>query len=463
MQEPSLQLDWTAYDAYGAGDAYAHLPAHGAGFGKAAAVCIGSRTCQRADAKGVMCPSFRATQDGTHSTQHRAAMLRAALDGELGERPFEDPRLHEALDLCVACKGCKRECPNGVDMALLRTEALAQRWASTPRPLRERLIAQLPQWLPRLRRWRALLNPLMTLRERWPWLARQVQARLGLAADRSLPRPAAQAFLDGAPTGPVGTGPREVVLLVDTFHNQLDPTTAQAALEVLQAIGCRVHVLHPPAGEEPLCCGRSALAVGDVATARAAATRLQRALAPYVERGLPIIGLEPSCLLTLRDEHLALGLGEAAARTARQAWLLEEYLAREFKPGELPWQALPEPSPPVLVHGHCHQKAFGAMKALRKVLGGVPGLQVQFIDSSCCGMAGAFGYEAEHHAISMTMAEAELLPAVRAATPDTWLLANGTSCRHQIHDGAGRQARHLAQLLRAALPATPPTERAPAP
>jgi len=463
MQEPSLQLDWTAYDAYGAGDAYAHLPAHGAGFGKAAAVCIGSRTCQRADAKGVMCPSFRATQDSTHSTQHRAAMLRAALDGELGERPFEDPRLHEALDLCVACKGCKRECPNGVDMALLRTEALAQRWARTPRPLRERLIAALPQWLPRLRRWRALLNPLLTLRERWPWLARQVQARLGLAAGRSLPRPAAQAFLDGAPTGPVGAGPREVVLLVDTFHNQLDPTTAQAALEVLQAIGCRVHVLHPPAGEEPLCCGRSALAVGDVATARAAATRLQRALAPYVERGLPIIGLEPSCLLTLRDEHLALGLGEAAARTARQAWLLEEYLAREFKPGELPWEALPEPSPPVLVHGHCHQKAFGAMKALRKVLGGVPGLQVQFIDSSCCGMAGAFGYEAEHHAISLALAEAELLPAVRAATPDTWLLANGTSCRHQIHDGAGRQARHLAQLLRAALPATPPTENAPAP
>ena len=463
MQEPSLQLDWTAYDAYGAGDAYAHLPAHGAGFGKAAAVCIGSRTCQRADAKGVMCPSFRATQDSTHSTQHRAAMLRAALDGELGERPFEDPRLHEALDLCVACKGCKRECPNGVDMALLRTEALAQRWARTPRPLRERLIAALPQWLPRLRRWRALLNPLLTLRERWPWLARQVQARLGLAAGRSLPRPAAQAFLDGAPTGPVGAGPREVVLLVDTFHNQLDPTTAQAALEVLQAIGCRVHVLHPPAGEEPLCCGRSALAVGDVATARAAATRLQRALAPYVERGLPIIGLEPSCLLTLRDEHLALGLGEAAARTARQAWLLEEYLAREFKPGELPWQALPEPSPPVLVHGHCHQKAFGAMKALRKVLGGVPGLQVQFIDSSCCGMAGAFGYEAEHHAISMTMAEAELLPAVRAATADTWLLANGTSCRHQIHDGTQREARHLAHLLRAALPATPPATTAPIP
>ncbi|MCA6218663.1 4Fe-4S dicluster domain-containing protein [Ideonella sp. B7] len=463
MQEPSLQLDWTAYDAYGAGDAYAHLPAHGAGFGKAAAVCIGSRTCQRADAKGVMCPSFRATQDGTHSTQHRAAMLRAALDGELGERPFEDERLREALDLCVACKGCKRECPNGVDMALLRTEALAQRWADRPRPRRERLIAQLPQWLPRLRRWRVLLNPLLALRERWPWLARQVQARLGLAAARSLPRPAAQAFLDQAPRGPVGPGPREVVLLVDTFHNQLDPSTAQAALEVLQAIGCRVHVLHAPAGEAPLCCGRSALAVGDVATARAAATRLQRALAPYVERGLPIIGLEPSCLLTLRDEHLALGLGEAATRTAQQAWLLEEYLAREFKPGELPFQALPEPSPPVLVHGHCHQKAFGAMKALRKVLGGVPGLQVQFIDSSCCGMAGAFGYEAEHHAISMTMAEAELLPAVRAASADTWLLANGTSCRHQIHDGAQRQARHLAHLLRAALPATPPDPAAPAP
>jgi glycerol-3-phosphate dehydrogenase subunit C len=459
MKSPELQLDWSAYDAYGAGDAYAHVPAHGGGFGKAAAVCIGSRTCQRNDATGVMCPSYRATLDDTHSTRHRAATLRAALDGELGERPFEDPRMAEALDLCVACKGCKRECPNGVDMALLRTEALAQRWLHQPMPRRERWLARLPQRLP----WARRLRPLLAWREGSPWLRQLGERWLGIAAARSLPQVAPQAFLDRAdgapaphpmaiseaPTSQPATPQREVVLLVDTFSNHLDPATAQAAVEVLQAAGCQVHLLRPPVGEPALCCGRTALSVGDVPAARDHARRLLAALAPYAQRGLPVIGLEPSCLLMLRDEYLSLGLGEQAARIAKQSWLLEEFLAREIKPEHFAFQPLPEK---VLVHGHCHQKAFGAMKPLRKVLGWVPGLSVELIDSSCCGMAGAFGYEAEHHAISMRMAEAALLPAVRRAPATTWLVANGTSCRHQIRDGAQREARHFVHVLRAALP-----------
>jgi glycerol-3-phosphate dehydrogenase subunit C len=472
MPEPELVLDWRAYDAYGEGDAYAAIPSHGAGFGKAAAVCIGSRTCQRTDAKGVMCPSFRATQDDTHSTRHRAATLRAAMNGELGPNPFSHPDLDAAMDLCVACKGCKRECPNGVDMALLRTEVLAQRWRSQPMPRRERLIASLPTWLPRLRRARALL----ALRRPGNWLARWMERQFGIAAARSLPEPAPQAFLDGwrpAPkpaasgaaaaasgsttsnaTGISSTGtthkPREVLLLVDTFSNQLDPATPQAAVQLLQALGCTVQVLMPPVGEAPLCCGRSALSVGDVAQARRHAQRLLAALQPWLARGVPVLGLEPSCLLMLRDEYQSLHLGEPAAQAGKQAWLLEEYLAREFKPAELPaFVATPRQ---VLVHGHCHQKAFGAMKAMRKVLGWVPQLQVEFIESSCCGMAGAFGYEAEHHAVSMQMAEAALLPAVRAASPDAWLVANGTSCRHQIQDGAQRPARHFVHVLAAALP-----------
>lgn len=458
MQEPQLQLDWSAYNAYGAGDAYAHLPTFGAGFGKAASVCIGSRTCQRAENKGVMCPSFRVTQDTTHSTQHRAATLRAALNGELGEAPFDHPQVSEALDLCLACKGCKRECPNGVDMALLRTEVMAQRRLIHKPRWRDRVVGELPRWLPRLR-W---LGPLLRLRERWPALARWMARHWGLAAKRSLPRPAAQSFLsqfhqsatpsprtDDATTASTASGHRkEVVLMVDTFTNHLDPDSAQAALEVLRAARCEVHVLRAPADEPALCCGRAALSVGDVNGARTHAQRMLNALAPFVERGLPVIGLEPSCLLTLRDEYLALGLGELAQRTAKQSWLLEEYLARDFKPGDLPWKALPGKA---LVHGHCHQKAFGAMKSLRKVLGWVPELQVEFVDASCCGMAGAFGYEAEHHALSMQMAEADLLPAVRAAASDTWLVANGTSCRHQIFDGAQREATHVVHILRAAI------------
>lgn len=450
IPEPELVLDWRPYDAYGQGDAYAAVPTHGAGFGKAAAVCIGSRTCQRSDAKGVMCPSFRVTQDTTHSTRHRAATLRAAMNGELGPQPFTHPDLDAAMDLCLACKGCKRECPNGVDMALLRTEVLAQRWRVQPMPVRERLIARLPHWLPRLRRWRALL----AWRRPGNWLARWMETRLGLAAARSLPTPAPRAFLDDwvAPPARTIAPRREVVLLADTFSNHLDPDTAHAAVRLLRALGCTVHVLTPPPGERALCCGRSALSVGDVDAARVEAQRLLTALVPWLDRGVPVLGLEPSCLLMLRDEYQVMHLGEDAARAAKQAWLLEEYLAREFKPAELPaFQAV---NREVLVQGHCHQKAFGAMKALRKVLGWVPQLRVSFIESSCCGMAGAFGYEAEHHALSMQMAEAALLPAVRAAAPDAWLVANGTSCRHQIADGAQREARHFVHVLCAALPTT---------
>lgn len=460
MKEPALALDWSAYDSYGQGDAYAALPAHGGGFGKAAAACIGSRTCQRVDGKAVMCPSFRVTGDDTHSTRHRAATLKAAMNGELGEQPFTHPALAEALDLCVSCKGCKRDCPNGVDMAALRTEALAQRWQQQPMPLRERLFATLPRWLP----WLRWVRPLLALRQRVPLLARWGERWLGIAAARSLPQPAARSFLDrttsAAPTPPAASpaaaadaasapAPREVVLLVDTFSNHLDPDTAQAAVEVLQAAGCQVHLLRPPAGDRALCCGRSALSLGDVPRARAEALRLLAALAPFVERGLPVVGLEPSCLLMLRDEYLALGLGELATRAAGQAWLLEEFLAREIKPEQLALRALDRP---VWVHGHCHQKAFGAMKAMRKVLGWLPGVPVEFIESSCCGMAGSFGFEAEHHAISLRMAEAALLPAVRSAPANAWLVANGSSCRHQIHDGAQRRAQHLVHVLRAALP-----------
>ena len=215
LAEPELVLDWSAYDAYGAGDAYAAIPSHGAGLGKAAAVCIGSRTCQRADAKGVMCPSFRVTQDTRHSTQHRAATLRAALNGELGPRPFDHSDMDAAMDLCLACKGCKRECPNGVDMALLRTEVLAQRWKTQPMPRREQLIASLPQWLPQLRR----VRPLLGLRRPGNWLAKLMERHVGIAAGRSLPEPAPRAFLDDwvAPAAPAASSPspeqkvREVV------------------------------------------------------------------------------------------------------------------------------------------------------------------------------------------------------------------------------------------------------------
>ena len=444
------QLDWSAYDSYGDGDAYAALPATGGGYGKAAAVCIGNRQCQRTD-KGVMCPSFRATGDVAHSTRHRAATLKAALNGEYGEKPFIGPELESAMDLCVGCKGCKRECPNGVDMALLRIETLAQRWSALSGvPLRERLLAHLPRFAP----WLARVNGLLRWRERWPFLARLMERWLGIAARRSLLRGASPSFLArtsatvaGEPEG------REVVLLVDTFSNHFEPETAEAALAVLVAGGYRVHLVRPVAGERPLCCGRTFLSQGLIAEARDEARRLVDALWPHVERGLPVIGLEPSCLLMLRDEYYALGLGEKISRIAKAALLLEEFLAREHDAKCLALAFQPLAGAQAMVHGHCHQKAFGALKALRKVLGLIPDLRVEFIEASCCGMAGAFGLEAEHYAMSMRMGELALLPAVRAAAPETVLIANGISCRHQIRDGAQRDSVHFARVLRTALAA----------
>lgn len=440
-------LDWSAYDSYGAGDAYAALPASGGAYGKAAAVCIGNRQCQRSD-KGVMCPSYRATRDTAHSTQHRAATLKAALNGDYGAQPFVGPALEAAMDLCVGCKGCKRECPNGVDMALLRIEALAQRWAASGgAPLRERMLARLP----RLAAWLGGLNILLALRERIPALARLAERWLGIAARRTLPRARLRSFLARAPRGPVGPADgREVLLLVDTFSNRFDTDTAQAALEVLAAAGYRVHLARAAQGR-PLCCGRTYLSQGLIEEARNEAHRVVDAVWPYVERGVPVVGLEPSCLLMLRDEYYALGLGERADKIARAALLLEEFLAREHEGRRLRIALKPLAQTHALVHGHCHQKAFGAMKAMRKVLGFIPDLRVELVESSCCGMAGAFGLEAEHYDMSMKMAELALLPQMRAAAPDTLLIANGTSCRHQIRDGAQRDSVHLARVLRDAL------------
>jgi Fe-S oxidoreductase len=241
------------------------------------------------------------------------------------------------------------------------------------------------------------------------------------------------------------------VLLVDTFNRYFEPENARAALAVLTAAGYRVRSLRAGDGERPLCCGRSFLASGMVDEARSEARRMLAALRPHVERGIPIVGLEPSCLLTLRDELQGLLPGDESRALAAQALLLEEFIAREHQAGRLQLQLKPLAAKHALVHGHCHQKAFATMDALRQTLALIPDLQVQVIDSGCCGMAGAFGYEASHYELSLKMAELDLLPAVRAAGDDTLLVANGTSCRHQIEDTSARKAQHIACLLRDAL------------
>ena len=415
------------------------------GLAKAVEMCNNNGSCRKFDA-GTMCPSFRVTRDEIHATRGRANTLRLALSGQLGPDALTGDAVNEALDLCVGCKGCKRDCPTGVDMARMKLEVLAQRARRHGVGLRQRLIAQLPAYAG----WASRLPALANLRNQVPLLRRWGERWLGLSAQRSLPRFRRDTFWRAAPTLRLASraellaAARPVVLFVDTFNGHLDSDNAIAAVQVLQAAGYTVYAARGEHGQA-LCCGRTYLAAGLADPAKARARQLLDALAPLAGRGIPIVGLEPSCLLTLRDEMLAMGLGEAAASVSGQALLFEEFVAREAEAGRFK-PPLRAATRPILVHGHCHQKAFGSMPSALAALRLIPGAAPALIESSCCGMAGAFGYEAAHHGVSMQMAELSLLPAVRAA-PDALIVADGTSCRHQILDGAGRQAVHLARVL----------------
>jgi FAD/FMN-containing dehydrogenase/Fe-S oxidoreductase len=422
------------------------------GLAKAVEMCNNNGHCRKFDA-GTMCPSYRVTRDEMHLTRGRANTLRLALSGQL-EGGFTSDAVQDVLDLCVGCKGCRRDCPTGVDMALMKLEFKAQRTAERGLSLRDRLFARLPEIAPLASRWPWLFN----LRDRLPGAAGFSERWLGLSAQRALPRWRRDTFAAVAPdlglasraqvlTAAAHDG-RGVVLFVDTFNGHFETENALAAVRVLQAAGYAVHVATRADGRSP-CCGRTLLAAGLADEAKGRARALLETYTPFVDAGLAIVGLEPSCLLTLRDEMLVMGLGEAAQRLAAQALLFEEFLVREQRAGRLALR-LRAATQPLLVHGHCHQKAFGALPPMLEALRLIPGAEVDTIESSCCGMAGIFGYEAAHHEVSMQMAELSLLPAVRAR-PDALIVADGTSCRHQIADGAQREAWHVARVLAAHL------------
>jgi FAD/FMN-containing dehydrogenase/Fe-S oxidoreductase len=411
------------------------------GFSAAVEMCNNNGHCRKFDA-GTMCPSYRVTRDEQHLTRGRANTLRLALSGQLGSDALTSEAMYDTLALCVSCKGCRRECPTGVDMAKMKIEFLHHYTAAHGMSRRQRLIADLPRYAP----WAARLRFLIRLRDSVPGGAGLAEKWLGLSAQRSLPqwhRP----FTASLPAARASTQSSDVVLLADTFNNYFEPHNLAAAREVLEAAGYDVHVPSAVDGGGPLCCGRTYLAAGQVDAARAEATRMIAALAPWASRGIPIIGLEPSCLLTLRDEWQVLFPAHRVQPLSERAFLFEEFLARESKAGTLKLELKESGGRRILVHGHCQQKAFDVMPSVTTVLRLIPGAQVDTIASSCCGMAGSFGYEAEHFDISMRMAEAGLLPAVRAATSDTLIVADGTSCRHQIKDGAGRVAMHAATVL----------------
>jgi FAD/FMN-containing dehydrogenase/Fe-S oxidoreductase len=428
-------LDWSAY------------PGVGGGFQGAVEMCNNNGAC-RALAGGVMCPSYRATRDEKDVTRGRANTLRLALTGQLGPNALTSDEMAETMKLCVSCKACRRECPTGVDMARMKIEVQAARAAKYGLRLHSRLVGFLPRYAPVAARLAWLFN----LRDLIPGAAALSESIAEFSSRRTLPRWRSDWFRDSensadSPASGGGEETREVVLFADTFNRYFEPENLRAAVNVLGAGGYRVRVATPADGaSRPLCCGRTFLAVGRVDEARREAERSLAALAPYAARGVPIIGLEPSCLYSFRDEIPAIVKEGRAADVARCAVLFEEFLAREAGAGRLVLPLTPLAGR-ALLHGHCHQKSFDAMGAVQAVLKLVPELAVETIESSCCGMAGSFGYHADTIDVSLAMGELSLLPAVRNAPVDAIIVAAGTSCRHQIKDGTGRAAIHVARLL----------------
>jgi FAD/FMN-containing dehydrogenase/Fe-S oxidoreductase len=419
------------------------------GMSGAVEMCNNNGTCRKSN-PGVMCPSFRVTGDEQHLTRGRANSLRLALSGQLGPDALTSDAMKETMQLCVGCKGCKRECPTGVDMAKMKVEFLYHYNKRHGVSLKDKLVGYLPRYAPYASRMAGAMN----LRDIIPGMAKLSEWALGFAAERTLPKWRSDIFdveaeglrPDSCPAG------EAVVLLADTFNTYFEPENLRAAKRVLEAAGYRVAIAKPKQGERPLCCGRTFLAAGLVEEARTEAKRMLDAVLPFAKAGVPIIGLEPSCLFTLRDEFKSVLPGADTDTLADNALLFEEFLAREIDAGHLKLDLDPLPSGKALLHGHCHQKAFAAMGAVEKVLRYVPSLNVETIESSCCGMAGAFGYEKANIDVSKKMAELSLLPKVREADADTIVVADGTSCRHQIQDGADREAIHVARVLEQALP-----------
>ncbi|MBU3610647.1 FAD-binding protein [Polynucleobacter wuianus] len=432
------------------------------GLAKAVEMCNNNGHCRKFDAE-VMCPSYRVTRDEKHLTRGRANTLRLALSNQLDIKdessPLGSDAIKEVMELCVSCKACRRECPTGVDMAKMKIEFLSAYKKRVGHSLRDLAVAYLPKYagtissipfLPTILNLRNYIAPVAKLQE---WI-------MGISAQRSLPIWKSRTFWSKSKSitpyqysADELSNQKGVVLLADTFNAYFEDENLIAAIKVLTTAGYRIHIPHKSQNKttssntcsKEFCCGRTYLAAGMVDKAKETLGELVDHLAPYAEKNIPIIGLEPSCLFTLKDEALVMGFGERAVTVSKHAQLLEEFLASEAKAGKLKLN-LKAADKPVLFHGHCHQKSFAAVTPAMELLKLIPNAEPKLIESSCCGMAGSFGYEAEHIEVSKQMAEASLLPSIRKS-PNSWVVADGTSCRHQIADGTQREAVHIAKIL----------------
>jgi FAD/FMN-containing dehydrogenase/Fe-S oxidoreductase len=422
----------------------------GNGFTRATEHCIGMGKC-RAQSGGTMCPSYRATGEEKYSTRGRARLLFEMLQGEVIKDGWDSHEVREALDWCLACKGCKSDCPTHTDMATYKAEFLSHYHEKHRRPRQAWSMGRIGQWAPLAGAFPKLSN-FVTQSPRLGALAKRLA---GIAPQRSLPAFAPETFRerfeglqqgrrDPDPVRAVRRG-EPVILWADTFSNHFRPEAALAAVRVLEAAGCRVSL-----PRERLCCGRPLYDFGLLDQARASLAAILEALGPQIDAGVPVVGLEPSCVAVFRDEMRNLFPDDARAeRLARQTHTLAEYLDRRgWAP---PVVAQGDSRPRALVHGHCHQKAVLGMQAELRLLAAA-GYEVESPDSGCCGMAGSFGFKPEHYEASQKIGEQVLLPKVRAAAPGTLIVVNGFSCREQIEQGSGRATLHLAEVLALGLP-----------
>ncbi|UFP92909.1 FAD-binding and (Fe-S)-binding domain-containing protein [Gloeobacter morelensis] len=410
------------------------------GFARAAEMCNGNGNCRKQDV-GTMCPSYQATLDEKHSTRGRANALRSVLAGQAGSENFTGRGLYEVMDLCLSCKACQTECPSSVNMAKLKAEFLSHYHREHGTPWRDRVVghialvnrlgaatAPLSNWL--------LKSPLGSLGKRL----------LGFAPERTLPAFAPQTFsrwFAARSSKPVGAGRRgPVVLFHDTYMEYNTPEIGRAAVKLLEQLGYEVIL------PTRRCCGRPMISKGLLAEAQANARYNVEQLLPYARAGIPILGCEPSCILTLRDEYLDLVCGGDAKDVAAHSLTIDEFLFDLHRRGELNLE-FAKSALPALLHGHCHQKAMVGTRPTLELL--KLAFDAHEIPSGCCGMAGAFGYEQEHYDLSLVIGSQRLFPAIEKSAPETVLVADGVSCRQQIAHATGRQARHLVEALSATL------------
>ncbi len=419
------ELDWSPWTG------------NASGFQGAVEMCNNNGACRKLKG-GVMCPSFRITGDEKDSTRGRANSLRLAMSGQLGENAMTSPEMLETMKLCVSCKACRRECPTSVDMSAMKLEVMALNAQQNSLSIHEKLIAFLPDYAPVA----ASLNKLLNLRNSSKVLAKLGEKLTGFSAKRDLPLWRKDWYRDSEiPADPSDKYP--VILFIDTFNRYFEPENLRSAVRVLRNAGYQPFYPKPNGkSQKALCCGKTHLSVGNVSKAKQSAERIIKTYLPYAQKGFPIVGLEPSCLLALKDEIPSLLKTNEAKLVSENIITFEELLSKDRK-----FLKLKPLKAKALLHGHCHQKAFNVLEPVENVLNLIEDLEVEKIETSCCGMAGAFGYSKETIDFSLQMAEKDLFPKIRQAEHETILIADGTSCRSQIVDGTKREALHVARLL----------------